>query len=194
MVGYAVTMPAATRTRILEANATLLRRQGYTGTGLKQIARAAEAPFGSIYHFFPGGKEELAIETLRLAGELYAQLIPAVFDQADDLPSGIRTFFALAAEHLEQSGWEDACPIATVALETANSSESIRAACAAVFERWIAAGAEKLARFGLTDRAARELALQILCALEGGFLFARVLRRREPLLVAGEALAAAQLG
>jgi AcrR family transcriptional regulator len=182
-------MPAQTRTRIVEANAQLLRRQGYNGTGLKQIAELAEAPAGSIYHFFPDGKSELAAETIRVAGAMYEQLIPAVFDDAESLPDGIRTFFSLAAQHLEESGWQDACPIATVALETANTSEPIREACAAVFEGWIAAGAEKFAAFGLTEVPARELALRVLCALEGGFVFARALRSREPLLVAGEGLA-----
>ncbi|WP_455410071.1 TetR/AcrR family transcriptional regulator [Streptomyces hiroshimensis] len=35
----------------------LFRRNGYSGTGLKRIAAEADAPFGSIYHFFPGGKQ-----------------------------------------------------------------------------------------------------------------------------------------
>jgi AcrR family transcriptional regulator len=187
----AVETRTPTRTRILEATAGLLRRQGYTGTGLKQIAVIAEAPFGSIYHFFPGGKEELGAATVRAAGSMYEQLIPAVFDGAPTLPDGIRTFFSLAAEHLEASGWQDACPIATVALETSSSSEVMRAACAAVFESWIAAGTERFRRFGLTEAQARELTVRLLCALEGGFVLARALRSREPLLVAGESLAAA---
>ena len=45
-----------TRDRILYATAELFRRQGYAGTGLKQVVAEAQAPFGSLYHHFPGGK------------------------------------------------------------------------------------------------------------------------------------------
>ena len=54
-----------TRERIVEASAELFRRQGYTATGVKQIVTAARAPFGSIYHHFPGGKEQLGAEAIR---------------------------------------------------------------------------------------------------------------------------------
>ena len=43
-----------TRERIVTSSAELFRRQGYTGTGMKQIVAEARAPFGSLYHFFPG--------------------------------------------------------------------------------------------------------------------------------------------
>src|SRR5437764_6330090 len=131
-------MAADTRERIVETSAELFRRQGYSATGVKQIVTAAKAPFGSLYHFFPGGKEELGAEAVRVSGALYAQLIPAVFDPAPDLLTGVHDFFSAAAEHLEQTGYEDACPIATVALEISSSSEVMRVACAEVFESWIA--------------------------------------------------------
>src|ERR1700733_6777080 len=71
-----------TRERIVGASAELMRRQGYNATGIKQIIAAAQAPFGSIYHHFPGGKEQLGAEAVRASGKLYEQLIPAVFDPA----------------------------------------------------------------------------------------------------------------
>ena len=37
-----------TRERILYATAELFRRQGYSGTGLKQVVAEAQAPFGSL--------------------------------------------------------------------------------------------------------------------------------------------------
>ena len=57
-----------TRERILDVSADLFRRQGMAGTGIKQILRDADAPFGSLYHHFPGGKDELAAETIKRAG------------------------------------------------------------------------------------------------------------------------------
>jgi AcrR family transcriptional regulator len=175
-----------TRDRIVETSAELLRRQGYMATGVKQIVAEAQAPFGSIYHFFPGGKEQLGAEAVRTSGLLYEQLIPAVFGPAPDVVTGVRAFFAGAGEHLEQTDYADACPIATVALETSSTSEVLRTACADVFERWIVAGATLLAEAGLPDEEARELIVAMLCALEGAFVLARAMRTTAPLAIAGE--------
>jgi AcrR family transcriptional regulator len=178
-----------TRDRIIDASAELFRRQGYSATGVKQIVTAAQAPFGSVYHFFPGGKEQLGAEAIRRSGELYLQLIPAVFDHAPDVFTGTRDFFAGAAAHLVETDYADACPIATIALEVSSTSEPLREACAEVFESWIAAGAERYQAAGIAPAQARELTIAVLTALEGAFVLARALRSTQPLEVAG-ALAA----
>ena len=180
-----------TRQRIVQTSAELMRLQGFTATGIKQIVEAAQAPFGSIYHFFPGGKEQLGAEAIRVSGSLYEQLIPAVFDQAPDVVTGIRDFFAGAAQHLRETDFADACPIATVALETSSSSEPLRLACADVFESWIAAGAERHAGAGIDQARARELMIGLLAALEGAFVLSRALRSTEPLEIAGRLVACA---
>jgi AcrR family transcriptional regulator len=178
-----------TRTRIVEASAELLARQGYNATGVKQIVTAAEAPFGSLYHFFPRGKEQLGAEAVRTSGAMYELLIETVFDPAPDPVTGVRLFFAGAAAHLEETDYADACPIATVALEISSVSEEMRQACADVFESWIAAGTQRLERAGIGPERSRELIIAMLAALEGAFVLARAARSTEPLLVAGEAVA-----
>jgi AcrR family transcriptional regulator len=179
----------STRTRIVETSAELFRLQGYSATGVKQIVTAAQAPFGSLYHHFPGGKEELGAEAIRLSGARYEELIPAIFDPAPDPATGVRWFFAGAAEHLVETDYADACPIATVALEVSSSSEPMRRACAAVFESWIDAGTARLTVPGLTAEQARELTIAMIAALEGAFVLARALRSTEPLAIAGETVA-----
>jgi AcrR family transcriptional regulator len=181
-------MPS-TRERIIETSAELFRRQGYTATGVKQIVTAARAPFGSIYHHFPGGKEQLGAAAIRRSGALYELLIPAVFDPAPDLPAAVRAFFAGAAEHLRETDYEDACPIATVALEVSSSSETMREACADVFESWIAAGVDRFTEAGLDAEMSRQLVIGMISALEGAFVLARASRSTEALHVAGELVA-----
>jgi AcrR family transcriptional regulator len=180
-----------TRERIVQASADLLRRQGYAATGVKQIVAAAQAPFGSLYHFFPGGKEQLGAEAIRRSGSRYELLIPAILDPAPDLVSAVRAFFAGAAEHLEETDYADACPIATVALEVSSSSEPMRQACADVFESWIAAGLPRFTAAGLDQATARELVIAMICALEGAFVLARATRSTEALAIAGDLTAAA---
>jgi AcrR family transcriptional regulator len=182
---------ATTRERIVESSAELFRRQGYAATGVKQIVTAAQAPFGSLYHHFPGGKEQLGAEAVRTSGALYELLIPAIFDPAPDLVSAVRAFFAGAAGHLIETDYEDACPIATVALEVSSTSETMREACADVFESWIAAGMPRFTAAGLDETTARRLVIGMIGALEGAFVLARATRSTEALHVAGELTAEA---
>ncbi|QXN94328.1 TetR/AcrR family transcriptional regulator [Nocardia iowensis] len=165
-----------TRDRLLDAGAALFRQQGYTGTGLKEIAAAGAAPMGSLYHFFPGGKEQLGVEAVTRSGQRYQRLIDLVFDRSEDFPGAVHLWFRLAAEALEKSDFGDGCPIATVALETAGTGESLRAACAAVFDAWLDRVTEELVRDGHGLRQARSLASFALAALEGAIVLARTTR------------------
>jgi hypothetical protein len=112
-----------------------------------------------------------------------------VFDPAPDLPTAVRALFAGAAEHLVQTDYEDACPIATVALEISSSSEAMRAACADVFKSWIAAGVPRFTKGGLDADTSRQLVIGMISALEGAFVLARATRSTQALRVAGELVA-----
>jgi AcrR family transcriptional regulator len=180
-----------TRDRIVAAAAQLYGRYGYTGIGLKQVAAESGAPIGSLYHFFPGGKDELAAEALQLSGHGYQVLVEGVFQGAPDLISGIQAAFAGAAEVLEASGYADACWIETVALEVASTNEPLRLVTAEIFERWIDAATRLVEAGGVPAAEARQLGIAIITGLEGAFVLSRSLRSREPLLATGEALAAA---
>ena len=176
---------AGTRERIIDSSAELFRRQGYAGTGVKQIAAMASAPFGSLYHFFPGGKEQLGQEVIRWSGGLYLELFATIAMQAPDPVTAIGDFFAGAAETLRDTDYADACPIATVALEVASTNEPLREATAEVFDSWIDASSAYFAAAGIPQETARELAFSILCLLEGAFVFSRAMRSTEPLELAG---------
>jgi AcrR family transcriptional regulator len=178
-------MASTTKDRIIDSSAELFRRQGYTATGVKQIVAAANAPFGSIYHFFPGGKEQLGAEAIRSSGQLYMQLFATIAMQAPDVPSAVEEFFAGAAETLQETDYADACPIATVALEVASTSEPMREATAEVFDSWISGASEYFVAAGIANESARELAFTMLSLLEGAFIFCRAMRTTEPLQVAG---------
>jgi AcrR family transcriptional regulator len=183
-----------TRERILAASEELFRRHGYAGTGVKAILAASHAPYGSLYHFFPGGKEELGVAALRAAGVTYRELVEAFFVPGGDVVAATLAFFEGAAELVATTGYADACPIATVALEVASTSEPMRAAAADAFESWLAVLVERFAGAGIDAARARELAVELFCAIEGAFLLSRTTRSTEALAVAGRAAAAAVAG
>lgn len=177
-------MPKDTRDRLLEASAQLFRRQGYAGTGLKQITSEGAAPWGSLYHFFPGGKEQLGVEAITHSGARYLKLFDVVYARAADDPAqAVHDFFQLSVDALERSGYADGCPIATVALEVASTSEPLRHACSEVFASWQQATARLLADAGITGERAADLAIYILAAFEGAIILSRTAHDTGPLKV-----------
>lgn len=180
---------AKTRDRLIASTAELFRRQGYSATGVKQIVDAAGAPFGSMYHFFPEGKEELGAETIRWSGAIYGQLIELFFEANTDLVVATRRFFDAAADTVRDTGYTDACPIATVALEVASTSETLRQATAETFESWLAALDTYFVAAGLTKTRARALSVSLFSLLEGAFILARATRDDTPVRAAGRTAA-----
>jgi AcrR family transcriptional regulator len=183
-------MAASTRDRIMETTAELFRRHGYTGTGMKQIVEAANAPFGSLYHHFPGGKEELGEEVIRSSGAMYYELWEMIAAQAPDVVAATADFFSGAAAVLEATDYVDACPIETVALEVASTNDRLRRATAEVFESWIAGISSHLEAAGMEPARARAVGIEVINALEGAFVLSRAMRSTEPLEVSGASAAA----
>lgn len=170
--------------------AELLRVQGYAATGIQQLAQAAGAPIGSIYHHFRGGKREVAAAALRETGAAYIQLLPMLLDRHADLATGIEAAFTAAADDMANTGWANMCPVGAVAGEIADTEPELREVAAEVIASWVDLGSRYLAGRGLSDSDARAVMYALLTALEGGFLLARAQHAVEPLLAAGRAVAA----
>jgi TetR/AcrR family transcriptional regulator, lmrAB and yxaGH operons repressor len=162
-----------TRERLLRTAATLFRTQGYHATGLNQVVEEGRAPKGSLYFHFPGGKEQLAAESVAVsAGEIHANLRAAA-----DLDGALELF----AQALVSSGFRNGCPVATVALDAAAESEPIRAACAAAYASWQDVLVGFLERQGVSPERAPGLATTVLAAVEGALLLAKTRRDVTPL-------------
>jgi AcrR family transcriptional regulator len=183
----------STRQRILDSATRLFRYQGYAATGIKSILTDSDAPYGSLYHHFPGGKSDLGVAAIRAGAEVYRRLVVDYFDNERPLADCARDFFDGAAELLEATDFQDACPIATIAMEIAHSDDGMRRAAAEAYESWIAVLVGRLRRDGYPDQDALALAVQLFCALEGAFVHARTTRTTTALDLAGRGVISAIL-
>ncbi|MFE1874432.1 TetR/AcrR family transcriptional regulator [Streptomyces sp. NPDC059496] len=181
-----------TRARIVTAATELFRRQGYAASGMKQIVAAADAPYGSAYHFFPGGKAQLGEEVIRTSGAAYLELIADLFSPAQgaDPATVTRDAFTAAAQTLRELDFTDPCPIATITLEVAGTHEGLRLATAEVFASWTDGLAAFYRAGGIAEPAAHETASSVIALLEGAFMLGRAARSTDPVLAASRAAAA----
>ncbi|MFD4996659.1 TetR/AcrR family transcriptional regulator [Streptomyces buecherae] len=178
-----------TRTRLVVATATLLQRQGYEGTSVKQILREAEATYGSLYHFFPAGKEELAAEALRFGAADFTDLLRRGLSSAEEPAEAVANCAHLLADTLRESNWTDGCPVAATALEIIGRSPVIQRTSDEALRQWRELIASKLKDGAIPEVKATALACTILSTLEGAELLSRVSSDDEPLHLAAEHLA-----
>ena len=159
--------------------AKLLRRQGYHATGLNQIVAEAEAPKGSIYFHFPGGKEQLAAEAIAASADYLDRALRAC-ERPTALES-LEEYISQTAALLERTDYADGCPLATVVLEASVTSDTLGKACADAVELLLARVTGWLERDGFGAELARTRAHLVYAAIEGALIFAKALRSTEPL-------------
>ncbi len=176
-------VPAApsARQQILDTTARLLETQGYHGTGLNQIIKESGAPRGSLYYYFPAGKEELAAEALLEQARRLAGHTRALLAQGQTPSAALELFFDGLIDYFASAHFCGGAPLAAVALETAAGSERLRAACAAAYALLATPFVELLLRAGFVPARAESLATLINAAVEGGVVLARARQSTEPL-------------
>lgn len=166
---------------MVQATAELLRVQGYHATGLNQIIAHSRAPKGSLYYYFPGGKEDLVANAISLSGEQVFTRVRALFESASSPAEAVRALFDAHIEELESSNFEKGCPVATVALEAAPVSDRIFAPVSEAFSAMLAYLGQQLQRFGYPAAEADGLAALVFSAFEGSIMLSKGLRDTTPM-------------
>src|SRR5712671_698794 len=174
--------------KTLLAAAKLFCRQGYHGTALQDILAASGSPRGSLYFHFPKGKEEIGGAALTLAGEALRQAIAKAAEASENAEMFLTRMVRGMASDLEKSDYQEGCPIATTALETAAQSEVLGAATRNAFQKWELEIKRGLFRFGMPAGDSDLATTMVLSQLEGALLLARTYRNLEPLRRAEQAL------
>ncbi|MDP6690609.1 MAG: TetR/AcrR family transcriptional regulator [Alphaproteobacteria bacterium] len=176
------------RDNLVWAAAKLFRRQGYSGTGLRDILAASGAARGSLYHYFPGGKEQIGAAAVTAAGGLVTETFAELARQADGPADFLHRYSDLLVRWLEASKFRDGCPITTTLLETTPESAAISAAGRAVFADWRGVMADMLRRDGWPASRVPATATAIIAGLEGALLMARVQGSARPIHDTAQAL------
>ncbi|TNC24940.1 TetR/AcrR family transcriptional regulator [Amycolatopsis alkalitolerans] len=142
---------------------------------MRDVVEHAEAPRGSLQHYFPGGKEQLVDEAVAWAGSYAARRVREYAEALED-PTPGKLFAAMARQWRDEftrTGFAGGCPLVAATADSAAASERLRKSVGAAFAAWQAPVAGELERMGVPERRSGTLALLMLSALEGAIVLAR---------------------
>lgn len=177
------------RTIILDTAARLFFTQGYHATGLNQIIKESECPKGSLYYYFPDGKEELALACIACTKKLVIDKWKSKFNAFKDPSEAVQAFTYELAEDAEKFGYVGFMPFSFwMAVETSLISEKLREAGQGVFAAWQAVISERLHETGMESSRANDVATVIVSLLEGALILAQTNRDTQPLLTAAKCI------
>jgi TetR/AcrR family transcriptional regulator, lmrAB and yxaGH operons repressor len=180
---------ANSREQILLTTCDLLEKQGFHGTGLNEIVHESGAPKGSIYYYFPEGKEEIVAETVRFAGKRTAERIRSHLATIPDPAEAIQSFLETVAYHIEASGFQSGGPLTIVASESATTHERINQVCQEAYTELREAFMEKFLAAGMESAKAESLAWTVNATIEGAIILSRTFHTGNPLREAAGQLA-----
>lgn len=161
----------AERAEILPLLGEVFRAHGYEGTTLALITEATGLGKGSLYHFFPGGKEQMASEVLAEIDAWFDAHVFAPLLKGGD-PRRATADMLVSVDAYFRSG-RRVCLIGVVALGA--SRDFFAQQVHSYFKRWGDALAIALRRAGDTPASARRKSEDALLVIQGALVLARAL-------------------
>ncbi|HTN50052.1 MAG TPA: TetR/AcrR family transcriptional regulator [Burkholderiaceae bacterium] len=171
------------RQRMIEAAIRLLRGSGLSGAGINDVVRESAAPKGSVYHFFPAGKEQLVAEALTEYSRRVQEFIDTAMAGARSDRMRVRRLFEAMACRVEQGEFRRSCAFGTVCLDLEPGQDALRELIQHGFDAWATLIASRL-DLGDAGRT-RDFARLVLTAIEGAYIVARAERSGRAFRAAG---------
>jgi TetR/AcrR family transcriptional repressor of lmrAB and yxaGH operons len=169
------------RDRMVEAGVELFGQRGYANVSLLEVIERANAPRGSIYYHFPGGKEELGIEvSARLRHSVQRQVV-MLAARADSAEAFLRAFVDLNRKQLAATDFGQGCTMAGILANIgADASEPLRMSVGDTISGWIEAITDGLVSRGVESERAKMVAGNVVAAIEGATIVSRATRSMAP--------------
>lgn len=179
-------MKQDSKQQMIEGALTLLAKQGLQATSFGEVLKLTNAPRGSIYHHFPGGKDELVAEALKLQQERTAASLRALDSSKPELI--VEGFFELWRYLLTTYDFSVGC--SAVAVAVATSSPELLQRTEGIFSTWQDILTEKFRAAGLTTPQATGFATTVIASSEGAVVMARAAKDLAPFERVAKQLAA----
>lgn len=160
------------RSDAILALAGTFRRHGFQGATLSTIQAETGLGRGSLYHFFPAGKTDMAKAVLDEVEEWFDREIYTPLRSDGDPETQIRVMLEGTVAYFTSR--EFVCLFAAITL--GEERDTFAAATRGYFTDWIGALTATLRRTGATPDLAAEVAVDTVSGIQGALILARALR------------------
>lgn len=168
------------RDRMLDSAVELLRERGTAGLSVDAVLARSGAPRGSVYHHFPGGRNELMLTAVRRAGDYITRAIDRAAETGD--PEVLLDSFArFWVRSLRESDYRAGCPVLAMAVDGREDPPEAAALVQDIFTAWQDRFTALLERAGFEPARAHRLATLAISSIEGAVTLCRVHRDTAPL-------------
>ena len=155
----------------------LFREQGYDGVSLANIAKATGLGKASLYHHFPGGKDEMVMATLGYARDWLERNVLQPLHQDD---GEVQALLQGMCDRLSQLYDEGRQPCILGTLTLGPVRDQLHGAVKQGLEDFIDAIAQALVKAGMDEVSARERGEDALMVIQGSLLIARAMDDPKP--------------
>ncbi|QLG88824.1 TetR/AcrR family transcriptional regulator [Chitinibacter bivalviorum] len=161
---------AIQRSTLIELLRAVFHTYGYDGASLSRISQATGLGKGSLYHHFPGGKDEMAIAVLQAEG-VYFQSLLAPLSEAGTPLERLRRF----AEQLQLNPPEQRFSSTLDVYTMGDAWQLFQADMRAAVEEWVVKLSAVLVEAGIAPDTAQYRAKEMIAQIEGMRLICRCL-------------------
>ena len=173
-----------TRATMIEGAIQLLATGGVHGASLLKVLEHTGAPRGSVYHHFPGGKEELILAALDLTGQRHDRFVDRFRGtSATEITAG---YLDLWRRILVRSRLEAGCPILAVTVSASAGPLLDRAG--EIFRTSQRHLADLYEEIGIDRSAAERFVTILVASAEGAVVLSRAQQTIEPFEVVADQL------
>ena len=157
---------------LLEKSTEVFRTYGFEGSSMSRLAAATGLEKASLYHRFPGGKDEIARSVAAYVAECMQRYIFEPLKKDAPIEKRLR----IVVDQLRAFYDDGRKSCAFDALSLPGGSTELSEALKTAFSTWLKVFADIAVESGLPLREARVRAEEALARIEGSLVLSRVLK------------------
>ena len=161
---------------LLDRLTEVFRRHGYAGSSLSRFSEATGLQRASLYHRFPGGKEEMAEAVMQRADEWFGSHILAPLTGPGEPAARVREMANRLSDFYDSG--KNSCLLDSLSL--GYEEGAIRQHIKQSFNAWLGAMTRIAKDSGLSPATAKQRAEEALVQIQGALVMARATGETKP--------------
>ncbi|MBF0713678.1 TetR/AcrR family transcriptional regulator [Gemella sp. GH3] len=161
-----MTLNNKTKEKIIKETTKLIQKHGYTETNLQDIIKKSKSPKGSLYHYFPKGKDDIIISSLDNINMEFNKKFQNSIDKNSTLKEILESLL-MVFKTKERSYGTPSFRLTLLALETIGQAPEVSKKCGEIVQEWRNTLSETIENIGLNKITSQTISTWFFSILQG---------------------------